>query len=114
MECCGKDLEFVLQEGEVWQSYRPEVATCGICGASYQRKRNSEIAYKAETEEGKKYVCTVCGTTIMAAKISHAIHDGPFPLSGSGKVQYEIEPYCPNCEEEPKPNGMPISVESWF
>ena len=51
-----------------------------------------------------------CGTEILAAQVAHAVWDGPFPLSGSGRVHYETVPYCPHCEEEPNFHGTPIQV----
>jgi hypothetical protein len=39
-----------------------------------------------------------CGHDIEVLYVSHSIHDGPFPLSGSGKTAREKAPYCPQCE----------------
>jgi D-alanyl-D-alanine dipeptidase len=46
MKCCNKNLEFKLQEGKYWQIYRPETATCGTCNTYFERKPNTNIAYK--------------------------------------------------------------------
>jgi hypothetical protein len=51
-----------------------------------------------------------CGTELLGAKVYHPIHDGPFPLSGSGRVEIETVPYCPTCQEKPKEQGAPINV----
>lgn len=50
-----------------------------------------------------------CGTVLMGAQVAHPIHDGPFPLSGSGQVRLETVPYCPTCEEKPSYHGRPIT-----
>lgn len=49
-----------------------------------------------------------CGTDVAPKQVSHPVHDGPFPLSGSGEVRVETVPFCPTCEEEPSPFGLPI------
>ncbi len=51
-----------------------------------------------------------CGAEIQGKQVSHSIHDGPFPLSGSGQVRTETVPFCPNCELEPNQYGAPIDV----
>lgn len=60
------------------------------------------------TKFDDKYVCNDCGATIMSATVAHPIHDGPFPLSGSGRVETEVVGYCPNCEKKPSFHGAPI------
>lgn len=52
-----------------------------------------------------------CGETILGARVAHPIHDGLFPLSGSGKCKYETVPYCPKCEEKPDFHGSPIKED---
>ncbi|GEM_PF-2433728 len=49
-----------------------------------------------------------CGTTLHGAPIAHPIHDGPFPLSGSGEVWMENVPYCPTCDPKPQSSGIPL------
>ncbi len=49
-----------------------------------------------------------CGVEIQGRKVAHPIHDGPFPLSGGGRVHYETVPFCPECETEPNFHGSPI------
>lgn len=49
-----------------------------------------------------------CGTEIQGARVAHPIHDGPFPLSGSGRCYYETVPFCPKCETEPSFHGAPV------
>ena len=44
----------------------------------------------------------------MGARIAHPIWDGPFPMSGSGRCDYEEVPYCPKCEKKPDFHGTPI------
>lgn len=52
-----------------------------------------------------------CGTVLLGVRVHHPIHDGPFPLSGSGQVQIEVVPYCPTCQEKPSEYGNPIRPE---
>jgi len=40
--------------------------------------------------------------------VAHLIHDSLFPLSGSGKCNYEYVPYCPNCENKPSFHRAPV------
>ena len=54
--------------------------------------------------------CNKCNSDIMSATVAHPIHDGPSPLSGSGRCHYEQVPYCPKCEEKPDYNGDFITV----
>ena len=60
-------------------------------------------------EQGKGYTHQ-CGETLMAARVAHPIWDGPFPMSGSGRCEYETAPYCPKCEEKPDFHGAPIEI----
>lgn len=52
-----------------------------------------------------------CGTQIVGKRVAHPIHDGLFPLSGSGQVHYETVPFCPECETEPSFHGAPIDYD---
>ena len=109
IECCDKPLEFIAQEGAFWRAYIPELADCGTCQTSYQRKPGSNIAYK-KTENGLE--CTSCGEMTETIKVTHPIWDSPFPMSAfSGKNYYEDVPYCPHEEQEPNSSGAPIRVD---
>ena len=77
MNCCGKELEF---------------------------KNYDELMLKYD-EEKKNFYCTICENEADAATIHHPVHDGPFPLSGSGRVINEIIPYCSMCEKKPNQSG---------
>lgn len=92
--CCNKDLIFEKKDVSVYQ------AKCIVCGTHYQQKDGSQLLYKT-VNQGEDWNCTVCGSEIQGAEIKHSIHDGPFPLSGSGKVYTEFVPYCPKCEQKP-------------
>ena len=108
--CCGETLEFKAQEGWAdWQSYRPEISGCGSCEAYFEKKPEEKIAYKRSKGE-EHYQCTNCGKGINTVTRAHPIHDGPFPLSGSGQCKYQSVPYCPKCEEKPNESGLPITV----
>ncbi len=98
-QCCGVNLDWVQQEGEPWQEYVPQTATCSICDDYFERRPDSEIFYRSR-DGGKTYECGKCGSNISGAQIAHSIHDGPFPNTGSGECEYETVPYCKNCEKK--------------
>ncbi|MFH1917235.1 MAG: hypothetical protein ABIJ21_08300 [Nanoarchaeota archaeon] len=107
MTCCGESLEFLLIEKCVWEEYRGEAATCPECHTRYERKIGADFAYK-RTEEG--FICTRDGAKIMAGRIAHSVHDGPWKGSGGGRVEYEDVPYCPVHETKPDFHGKPREV----
>lgn len=51
-----------------------------------------------------------CGAEIQGATVYHPIWDGPFAMSGSGRVHKETVPFCPECEMPPNEHGAPIDV----
>lgn len=99
------NLEFKAIDVPSWTSFKPEVAEKD--GIEYHRRIGSKIIYK-KNKEG--FECLDCGSEILATKVAHPIHDGPFPLSGSGKCEYEQVPYCPKCEKEPNSHGSFINI----
>lgn len=58
--------------------------------------------------QGARWICKECGAVILAVIRYYPVWDGPFPCSGSGEVQSEQIPYCPNCEEVPDTRGTPV------
>lgn len=93
-----------------WATFVFEDATDAE-GRTYVRKVGTKIVYRLSGKgEDVNYNCEGCGAGIMAIDVAHPIHDGPFALSGSGRVHRETVPYCPTCEEKPSPHGSPISV----
>jgi hypothetical protein len=58
--------------------------------------------------DGDGYKCKTCGSTIMAAEVSHSVHWKGFNMAGPGRVETTREPYCPKCETKPDPNGSPV------
>jgi hypothetical protein len=60
------------------------------------------------------YTCKDCGANILGAQVAHSVWDGPFPCSGSGQVEYETVPYCPNCETKPGFHGSPITPKGSY
>lgn len=100
-------LEF--KEENPWKVHIPEFAR-DEGGQEYLRSLGKEPIYKIIHDEhgNETYECNECNTTILAAKIVHAIQDGPFPRPGKGQVFYEDVPYCPKCELEPDFHGDPI------
>ena len=97
-------LEWIVIDSEPWRAAKREVAKNDQ--QLFLRKQGSSIIYK-QTQRG--YECTGCQSEIMSATVVHPIHDGPFPLSGSGQCEYEEVPYCQKCEKRPEYNGVPIT-----
>ena len=98
--------KFSPRRTDSWRNYKPNVAECTDCGAAYERPQGVDFAYRV-TRNGY-LVCTRDDAEILAIERTHPIHDGLFPLSGSGEVQYETIPYCPIHEQQPSPQGHPI------
>ena len=112
-----QEWEKAIKKGGLVNSYIPETAI-DENGQKYERNHlneNSKI-YKIIEEDGeiKEYRCNDCDSEIRATTVAHSIHDGPFPLSGSGRVTNEQVPYCPTCDEKPNFHGSPIKVKSEF
>ncbi|HRY52252.1 MAG TPA: hypothetical protein P5089_00155 [Candidatus Portnoybacteria bacterium] len=101
-KCCGKDLVWTKISGS-WENYAIERSCCPVCKTI--RDRKDGIIY---TKKEDCFLCG-CGTEVLAAQILHPIHDGPFPLSGSGRVRTEMAPFCPKCETKPSSSGKIIS-----
>jgi len=101
----NKEAKFLLFEGQILTSppsplEKPE---------SEKRAPGDEKNWvKSEVDGKERWHCKECGAEILAAQVAHAIHDGPFPLSGSGECEYETVGYCPNCEKKPNYHGTPI------
>ena len=98
-----KSLEFKATNSPSW-AQKIEIAI--LDGVRYERKNGSEAVYMQKSDG---YSCLDCNVGIMAVERIHSIHDGLFPLSGSGKVEREQIPYCPKCEEKPSTHGKFIT-----
>lgn len=46
--------------------------------------------------------CGECMGVKLTKELYDSIHDGPFPLSGSGRTKRRSVEYCPECESEPR------------
>ena len=103
-------LEFRTVNVDDWTAFKPEEATSKD-GTVYLRDRERQIVYR-KIDGG--YQCVGCDEIVMGEKIAHPIWDGPFSMSGSGRVYSEIVPYCPKCEEKPSYHGRPISIGPKF
>lgn len=108
MKCCDTELDFKLAGGIEEEIH---IAKCYICNTIYYQKMSQPHAYKSN---GEDFICTRCESDIRATTIAHPIHDGPFALSGSGKCDYEIVPYCPKCETKPSFHGKILTVKNKF
>lgn len=106
------DLEFAVNAD--WEKFLKENSWAAFVPASAKDEKGQEYVRNAlrkdsqiyriisEDNNGRQsYQCNKCGSDIMSATVAHPIHDGPFPLSGSGECHYEQVPYCPKCEKEP-------------
>lgn len=56
-------------------------------------------------------ICNICGSEIDITATGRSLHDGPFALSGGGKVISVGEVYCKECDGAPElpEYGAPIS-----
>jgi hypothetical protein len=61
--------------------------------------------------EAGDFICKTCGEEILQTILYHSVWDGPFPMSGSGKVEHSAIPYCPKCEGKPDMTGAPITFK---
>lgn len=52
-----------------------------------------------------------CGSLLAAADVIRQVRYKAMPLAGPGEVRREIVPYCPTCNDVPKPMGADIYVE---
>lgn len=68
------------------------------------------VLFESTGKEGVGYKHK-CGAEIQGVRVAHPIHDGPFPLSGSGRCHYETVPFCLKCETEPSFHGSPIDYD---
>ena len=103
MECCGKAVEMIKMTVDgVHQGQ------CKECEQYYQTYNDGVYKYVPSTDG---WECNKCGTEIQGRTVTHPVHDGPFPLSGSGRVKTTIVPYCPECEQVPSSQGSFVSEE---
>lgn len=76
----------------------------------YMRKKGTPTQiYVTQAKDTSTWHCLKCRTKVLAAQVAHPIHNGPFPLSGSGQCSNETVPYCPTCEKKPNFHGSAIS-----
>jgi len=115
------ELEFKVSEewsehkrNNPWLAFVPEFAE-GKDGETYLRPAGRKLVYRlAGHGKNQYYSCVGCGSEVQSVLVAHPIHDGPFPLSGSGRCSYEQVPFCPKCEEKPSSHGSFIRVEFKF
>lgn len=64
-------------------------------------------------DDEKGWLCKKTKVPIEAQEIGRTLHDGPFPLSGSGKVPLILHLHCPECNPKYKPPiyGTPIDPD---
>ena len=77
-----------------------------------ERQKQDWINYKKQIDGTFK--CLECGSTILSATIAHPIWDGPFAMSGGGRVFNEEVSYCPKCDEKPSFHGSPVAPEGSY
>lgn len=66
-----------------------------------KREMEERAARIANPHPGEGWKCKKCGTWLEQCTGYASVHDGPFPLSGSGRVLHYAYPYCPTCEPNP-------------
>lgn len=57
------------------------------------------------------WVCKKTGADIMCTQVGRSLHDGPFPLSGSGKVLTVGHLHCPACQPDWKAPNYGESIK---
>lgn len=101
--CCGQRLQWRYFAGI---AVRILVAKCGVCKTSYHMQQESQARHKF-IGYGDGYVCDKCGCTTKHAAIEYPVtKDDGTPTT---KNHIEINPYCPNCEEDHSGAGEPIT-----
>jgi len=98
IKCCEDNLEFKLIQPKPWDDYKLYEATCKNCKTTYILKQGNSFAYKKNADG--EWECARHKILVLAETVAHPVWDGPFPMSGSGKCEYEEIPYCPECEEK--------------
>ena len=58
-------------------------------------------AQKMATLSDGYWLCNKCEAEIQQTTGYASVHDGPFPMSGSGTVIQYAFPYCPACDGKP-------------
>ena len=71
-------------------------------------EKKAKIKEQNYSENDGYYKCKTCSSDILSVVVIFSIHDGPFPMSGSGKTITQEFPYCPKCETRPEFRGSPI------
>ncbi len=93
-----------------WHDHRLENAV-GVDtgdGRVWVRKAaKPDTLYKAKPD-GSDWRCGKCNTELEGSQVAHTVLDGHFPMSGGGRVEYEVAPYCPKCESPPVFHGRAI------
>lgn len=89
--CCNIAINFQVMSEHIQQG------KCSQCGTYYQKRTGSKILIKT-SNGGEDWKCVQCESEIKCKDIHIPIHDGPFALSGSGRVKIVTLPYCPKCE----------------
>lgn len=66
-------------------------------------RHHAERIAKTATYDRVKdsWLCNKCGSEIQQTTGYASVHDGPFPLSGSGEVVHFPYPFCPKCDGDP-------------
>lgn len=105
--CCDKPLAWQELPGNI--DHNMFGVCCSDCGTIYEH-RNTGLTVYQKPIRNSSYSCLHCGSGLNMVEVLHSVHDGLFNLSGSGKVQKECIPYCPNCEAQPKEQGSIITL----
>jgi hypothetical protein len=106
---CNNDLPLNGWKSGGNEAFRGQFTSCK-CGAYYERNGETGKIYYQTSSGGERseIKCVDCDSDVLDMERRHPVWDGPFPLSGSGRVVTAHIPYCPKCEEVPKERGSPI------
>ena len=68
-----------------------------------RKKDNPSQIYMVKARSASTWECLRCGTRTRAARVEHPAHEEPLPFFADRYPSYEITPFCPVCEKEPRP-----------
>ena len=100
-ECCSIELNWTSISGCI--DHILEGSKCDVCDTIYEKRNTGSVLYVRKPND--TYRCGDCGRPVFPAEVIHPVHDGLFPLSGSGRTETENVPYCVECEDKPSVDG---------
>jgi len=66
----------------------------------------AKLQRRYEPQSDGKWKCRTCGSIVLATPVLHVVPNDPSSSSGKARIIKEHAPYCPACEEKPRPMGF--------